>query len=221
MIVGVMDSGIGGITTLSTLMEVCGGDFVFVSDKKGPYGNKDDDFVLKRTFSACRVLKENGAEIIVLACNTATNVAISKLREADKGFNYIGIEPAVKPALRECDKIAVALTPTAARQNKFVKLISQNKKNIKLITLPELAPAIERSFLNGYALKALAVQLYSLCKDCNGLVLGCTHYIFLREYLNELAPELKIFDGNDGVSRRLLRFTGKTDTTSVKFIKIE
>ena len=110
-----MDSGIGGLTTLGELNKKCGGEFVFVCDRCGPYGDKDDAFVLDRTFLACKKLKALGARLIVIACNTATNVAIKKLREFDPETEYIGVEPAVKPALENCKSVAVALTPTAAR----------------------------------------------------------------------------------------------------------
>ncbi|MCH5163437.1 MAG: aspartate/glutamate racemase family protein [Clostridiales bacterium] len=221
MIVGVMDSGKGGLTTLSRLMQVCGGEYVFVRDKLGPYGDKDDGFVLSRTLKACALLKDCGAEIIVLACNTATNVAIHKLRENDRCFNYIGIEPAVKPALGSCNRVAVALTPTAARQEKFKRLICQRRDKVKLITNGSLAGQIEKFYFDKEALRELAVSLYAECDGCDGLVLGCTHYIFLREYLLELDPRLKIFDGNDGVARRLLRFTGHMGVASVRFEQID
>ena len=221
MIVGVMDSGKGGLTTLSRLVEVCGGEYVFVRDKLGPYGDKDDSFVLDRTFKACRLLKDCGAEIIVLACNTATNVAIHKLREGDRCFNYIGIEPAVKPALIGCNRVAVALTPTAARQEKFKRLICQKRDKVKLITIGSLAPDIEKFYFDKDAMKSLAIRLYAECEGCDGLVLGCTHYIFLREYLAVLDPYLKIFDGNDGVARRLLRFTGYMGAASIQFKEID
>lgn len=214
-----MDSGIGGLTTLARLMEVCGGDYVFARDEQGPYGDKSDDFVMRRTIKACAALKRHGAEIIVLACNTATNVAIAKLRECDKGFNYIGIEPAVKPALAACKKIAVALTPTAARQSKF-KALTGESDAIKTITLAHLAPAIEKFYFDKRRLFSLAEELYGHCEDCDGLVLGCTHYIFLRDCLSEIDGSLKIFDGNDGVARRLSRFTGYMGAPSVKFITV-
>ena len=220
MIIGVMDSGIGGLTTLSRLIKICGGDYVFVRDERGPYGDKDDAFVLDRTFAACDALKNCGAKTIVLACNTATNVAIHKLREYDKTVNFIGVEPAVKPALCGCKRVAVALTPTAARQEKFKRLISHCGDRIKLITIPELAPSIERSYFDSNELRSLAQELCRNCCGYDGLVLGCTHYIFLRDYISELCPELRIYDGNDGVARRLYRFTGYMGDASVRFIKI-
>lgn len=220
MIIGVLDSGIGGLTTLSRLMSICGGEYVFARDKRGPYGDKDDGFVMDRTFAACAKLKSSGAQIIVLACNTATNVAINKLREYDSDFNYIGIEPAVKPALRSCKRVAVALTPTAARQEKFLRLISSKRDRVKLITIPSLATQVEKSYFDVNKLKSLAAKLYAQCGGCDGLVLGCTHYIFLKDYLYGLDESLKIFDGNDGVARQLLRFTGKMDSPSVRFTEI-
>ena len=221
MKIGVMDSGIGGLTTLSRLMSVCGGEYVFVRDRKGPYGDKDDAFVMDRTFLACSKLQSCGASIIVLACNTATNVAINKLRELDGEARYIGIEPAVKPALSSCKRIAVALTPTAARQEKFLRLISSHRDRIRLITPPTLAAEIEKSYFDVNALSALAAELYGKCRGCDGLVLGCTHYIFLKDYLYGIDGKLKIFDGNDGVAKQLLRFTGKMGESKVEFVEIK
>lgn len=220
MIVGVMDSGIGGLTTLSSLMRICGGEFVYVRDKKGPYGDKEEEFVLERTKKACSILKKAGAGIIVIACNTATNVAIGELRKSDCGFTYVGVEPAVKPALKECASVAVALTPTAARQKKFLKLIEENKK-IKLITDSLLAPAIEKSLFCEDKLDELALRLLSKCDGSDGLVLGCTHYVFLKERLRKYNRELKIFDGNDGVAKRMLAYVKKSDFACVRFLQTD
>ena len=90
-----MDSGLGGITTLAALMGTCGGEYVYARDALGPYGDKNDGFVLRRAFRVCSALKSLGAEAIVLACNTATNAAIERLRAADPTTTYIGVEPAV------------------------------------------------------------------------------------------------------------------------------
>ncbi|MBE5730400.1 MAG: hypothetical protein E7350_00420 [Clostridiales bacterium] len=220
MKIGIMDSGIGGITTLRRLMSVVGGDYVFVRDRLCPYGDKDDGFILSRTFAACEKLKQHGAELIVLACNTATSVAVRALREQDKAFSYIGIEPAVKPALLGCDKAAVILTPATARQDKFKLLIKSEGDRLKIVTPPALAPQIEKSFFDPKEMARLAAEVYSECKGYDGVVLGCTHYIFLKDYLYGLDYKLKIFDGNDGVARRVLSLVGKQGDPSVRFIEI-
>lgn len=214
-----MDSGIGGITTLSRLMSVCGGDFVYVSDSRGPYGDKSEEFIIDRTMAACSLLKAQGADTIVLACNTATNAAISMLRRLDGITYYIGTEPAVVPALRECDKVTVALTPAAARAQKFRSLIEGKGERIELVTPPSLAGEIEEAYMDKCALERLARRLLRFVNG-DGLVLGCTHYVFLKEYISALRPSLKLFDGNDGVARRLLCKNGKTGSASVKFVKL-
>lgn len=221
MKIGVMDSGIGGITTLARLMTVCGGEYLYVRDARSPYGDKSDEFVLRRTLCACKELRNSGAEIIVLACNTATNVAIDALRNLDKRFVYIGVEPAVRPALKSCKKVAVALTPAAARQKKFAKLIGGSGDRIKIITIPQLASEIERRLYCEADMMKLAQILYAHCDDCDGLVLGCTHYIFLKKYISAIDPSLRLFDGNDGVARRLFGFTGYMGDVSVRFLQIK
>ena len=215
-----MDSGIGGITTLRRLMSVVGGDYVFVRDRQCPYGDKGDGFILSRTLAACEKLKQHGAELIVLACNTATSVAIKHLRERDKSFTYIGIEPAVKPALLGCDKVAVILTPATARQDKFKRLIKSEGDRVKIVTPAALAAQIEKSFFDAGVMARLAAEVYSECSDCDGVVLGCTHYIYLKDYLYGIDDKLKIFDGNDGVARRVLSVVGKQGDPSVRFIEI-
>lgn len=219
MITGVMDSGIGGITTLKRLMSLCGGDFVYVSDKLGPYGDKSETFIADRTMEACAALKAQGAEIIVLACNTATDTAISLMRRVCDDTFFIGTEPAVKPALRECKKVSVALTPACSKSRRFISLIEGNEDRVQIIAPPCLAAQIERAYMNKCALKKLAERLVSEVNG-DGLVLGCTHYLYLKEYLALLRPNIKIYDGNDGVARQLLSIKGKESYSSVKFIKI-
>ncbi len=219
MIVGVMDSGIGGITTLSRLMDVCGGQYVYISDRLGPYGDKSEEFILSRAIEASETLIEEGAKVIVLACNTATNVAVKKLRENGKAI-YIGTEPAVKPAFLECKRVCVALTPAAASAKKFTALIDGFGDKVRVITPPSLASAIEGAYMDKRALRRLAEELLSDVTDDEGLVLGCTHYVFLKESLKALRPAVKVFDGNDGVAKRLLGLIGKQREKSVKFVKI-
>ncbi len=214
-----MDSGIGGITTLCRLMEICGGNYVYVRDKMGPYGDKDAAFIANRTMAACSALIKHGAEIVVLACNTATDTAISLMRRLDKKTVFIGTEPAVKPALSECKRVSVALTPACSRSRRFASLIEGNEDRVQIIASPCLASEIEDAYGDKDALNALAERLVSAA-DGDGLVLGCTHYVFLREYIRRLKPELKLYDGNDGVARQLLSIKEKEDFSTVKFIKI-
>lgn len=216
--IGVMDSGIGGITTLSRLMDVCGGDYLYVSDKM-TYGDKSEEFILDRTMKACALLKRRGAKIIVLACNTATNVAIASLRRLDNSTYYIGTEPAVMPALRECQTVTVALTPSAARTQKFRTLIGDFSDRVELVTPPSLASEIEGTYMDKCALMHLAEGLLRSVNG-DGLVLGCTHYVFLKRFISELRPSLKIYDGNDGVAKRLLLKAGKEEISSVEFLKL-
>lgn len=141
--VGVFDSGIGGITTLCSLLER-GGDFVYLRDNVR-YGDKSDKFITARTLSACAALKKVGVDTIVIACNTATAVAIERLRELDGAVKYIGTEPAVKPALKSCKFVTVALTKAAAEQRRFRSLISGHESRIKVAAFDRLAEDIEKA----------------------------------------------------------------------------
>ncbi|MBR2967808.1 MAG: aspartate/glutamate racemase family protein [Clostridia bacterium] len=220
MKIGIMDSGVGGLTTLSRCVDVCGGDYIYLKDEKGPYGDKDDGFVIQRALRACEKLIDLGAQTIIIACNTATNVAISIVRKAFADVRFIGVEPAVKPALTECERIAVALTPVAARQDKFKQLISDSLLRIKLVTPAFLAPAIEKSYFDYTQKNILADKLLQEIGDVDGLVLGCTHYVYLKHALKRKRTDLKVFDGNDGVAKRLLSLNGKSQFSNVEFVNM-
>lgn len=220
MKIGVMDSGVGGLTTLSSCIRECGGEYVYLKDEKGPYGDKDDEFVIQRTFLACEKLIELGVQVIIVACNTATNVAISSVRKAYANHKFIGVEPAVRPALNECERVAVALTPTAARQDKFRRLIGGYAHRIKLVTPAFLAPAIEKNYFDYAQKNIFASTLLEQSGDVDGLVLGCTHYVYLKPFITRINSKLKVFDGNDGVAKRLLTLCGKSEFLGVQFVKI-
>ena len=211
--VGVFDSGIGGITTLCSLLER-GGDFVYLRDNVR-YGDKSDKFITARTLSACAALKKVGVDTIVIACNTATAVAIERLRELDGAVKYIGTEPAVKPALKSCKFVTVALTKAAAEQRRFRSLISGHESRIKVAAFDRLADDIEKANFEKRTMIKIAEQLLNEVSG-DGLVLGCTHYVFLKRYIAMLSPSLKLFDGNEGVAKQL----PQRNNATVKFLRI-
>lgn len=206
--IGVFDSGIGGLTTLSTLLSACPHeDFVYKADFGfAPYGDKSTDFILKRAQTITQTLLDEGAKAIVVACNTATAVAVETLRERFD-VPVIGAEPALRPACTKAGvrSVLVLLTPAAARQPRFQALCAQFPDvEIKLVTVPTLATQIEERLFDGEALRQLTERTLHNVPRCDAVVLGCTHYVYLRKYVEAFfGSSIPVYDGNAGIAARV------------------
>lgn len=213
MKIGVVDSGIGGITTLSALINQVGADYIYVADHAfAPYGNKPSHMVRHRLVEIVEYLIGMGVQAVVIACNTATAVGVEYLRER-VSIPVIGTEPAIMPALRACNgSIAVLTTPLTAATERFRRLISMAPDRLQVVTMPTLASQIEMGLDDLTEISqavARRLQPYAFC----GVVLGCTHYVYLRPYLNEIYRD-NVFDGNLGIARRLRAIVGSGNTYS-------
>lgn len=223
--IGFIDSGIGGITTLCKTMELLPCEsYIYLADFSSmPYGNKPREFILARTVDNCYTLLNRGCKAIVVACNTATNVGISFLRNYDTFLSkciYVGLEPAVMPAVRSgAKKILVLVTEATAKQSKFRRLIYDYSDRLIISPQPRLASEIEHTIGNSDKLDALLKEVMEPFPDVDAVVLGCTHYVFLKDCFARLYGEkYKIFDGNEGAAVRLktlLQTNGLLNETSV------
>ncbi|MBE5733351.1 MAG: hypothetical protein E7353_10060 [Clostridiales bacterium] len=203
--VAVMDSGIGGITTLTEIIgAVKGYDFVYFADKKfAPYGDKSDREIQLRVKRLAGDFFEMGASALVIACNTATNVCIDCLRKEFSNKIIVGTEPAIKLASACGGKIALLVTPLTARQKKFKSLVQKYAKNCHIYTMSDLAMLIENNVKNLERVHEYIDQRLNFLRHYDSVVLGCTHYVFLRPFLHVKFPYLRVFDGNHGVAKRL------------------
>ncbi len=127
--IGVFDSGVGGVSVLSELISVMPSeDFLFLGDSKNaPYGTKTDEEVLKLSEACTKKLLDMGAKAIVIACNTATSVSVSYLREKYPDMPIIGIAPEIRPAAeyKEYSNFLVMATPMTLKIEKFIILLNQ------------------------------------------------------------------------------------------------
>lgn len=206
--IGIFDSGVGGISTLNSCLELLGDEsFIYLADRSGlPYGNKTLEQIGGRVDVCVRALIEEGVKAVVVACNTATNVGIAALRKS-YSLPFVGVEPALKPAVEQCRRgnVLVLLTSAAAKQEKFLSLLNRCD-NGRVIVSPqeELAAEVEKNIEDLSALRCAVYKILSGYKNVEGVVLGCTHYVFLRGIVNDFyGGRIKIFDGNDGAARRL------------------
>ena len=207
--IGVFDSGVGGIGTLAALRrELPDESFLFYGDTaNAPYGTKSRDEVMGCINRIMAHLLEKDVTAVVIACNTATAVAAAELR-ARYDLPIIGIEPALKPAseVRREGSILVLATPMTLRLEKFRALYERYGEGAIPLPCPGLMELVERE-ANEEARQYL-LELFSPydLTQVDAVVLGCTHYVFLRPILQEiLPPTVSVLDGNVGTARQLRR----------------
>lgn len=209
--IGVFDSGIGGLSVLEELEKVLPNeDFYYYGDSiNNPYGEKSDQELLEITSHIVDVLKEKGAKIIVIACNTATTRVMKKLREKYPEMIFVGTVPAIKVACDHDSKNTLVMATEATTHSlRTAELIRDNKRkdqNIYLVSCPGLANAIETK--NEEKIKNILQETFLPYKDKNidTIVLGCTHYPFIKKEILEGMPGVKLVDGSHGVSMETKR----------------
>ena len=209
--IGVFDSGIGGLSVLEELEKVLPNeDFYYYGDSiNNPYGEKSDQELLEITSHIVDVLKENGAKIIVIASNTATTRVMKKLREKYPKMIFVGTVPAIKVASDHDSKNTLVMATEATIHSlRTAELIRDNKRkdqNIYLVSCPGLANAIETK--NEEKIKSILQETFLPYKDKNidTIVLGCTHYPFIKKEILEEMPGVKLVDGLHGVSMETKR----------------
>ena len=209
--IGVFDSGRGGLSVLEELEKVLPNeDFYYYGDSiNNPYGEKSDQELLEITSHIVDVLKENGAKIIVIACNTATTRVMKKLREKYPKMIFVGTVPAIKVASDHDSKNTLVMATEATIHSlRTAELIRDNKRkdqNIYLVSCPGLANAIETK--NEEKIKSILQETFLPYKDKNidTIVLGCTHYPFIKKEILEEMPGVKLVDGSHGVSMETKR----------------
>jgi glutamate racemase len=213
MMIGIFDSGLGGLTVLAeALKRLPAENYLYMADTKHvPYGTKSEEEVRSFVLQTVEQMVEQGIDALVVACNTATSIAINELRER-YSFPIIGMEPAVKPAVEmnraTGKKVLVWATPLTLRMPKYYALVSRVDEEgiVDSLPMPELVQYCESlqfdtNVLRDYFLAKLAP--YDL-EDYGIVVLGCTHFPFYTSILQEiLPPHIQIVNGNMGTIRRL------------------
>lgn len=214
--IGVFDSGLGGLSVLSSIAQALpGADLVYFADSAHvPYGDKGNAFIRSRVLRIGRQLVEHGCTMIVVACNTATAAAVSALRASLPGVPVVGVEPGIKPAASTSTsgRIAVLTTTSTARSERLARLIRQHAGSVVVDVLP----------CPGWATKVETLQLDepefgrsvrqhlapTLAAGADRIVLGCTHYAFLAPLLEPIvAGRAQLVDVADAVARQCRRLT--------------
>ncbi len=217
--IAVFDSGVGGISVLRELYALMPNEnFIYYGDSlNAPYGSKSVSEVKELSVKNAEMLMGMGAKALVIACNTATSVAASFLREKYPDFPIIGVEPALKPAVlfKENSTVAVMATPITLREEKFKKLMESFNSQAKIIPVPceKLAGMIERGIVEGEELDSYIKELFCPYKDekIDSVVLGCTHYPFIKKTLKKVLGDIPLFDGGEGTARETMRRLSEKD----------
>ena len=216
--IGVFDSGVGGIGTLAALRrELPQERFLFYGDTaNAPYGTKSRGEVMGCINRIMDHLLAQEVKAVVIACNTATAVAAAELR-ARYDLPIIGIEPALKPAheQRKEGSILVLATPMTLKLEKFRALYARYGEGAIPLPCPGLMELVERE-ANDEARRYL-LELFSPydLNAVDAVVLGCTHYVFLRPILKDILPQtVSVLDGNEGTARQLRRVLAGKDLLS-------
>ena len=187
-------------------------DFIFYADEDNvPYGVKQPEEVVEYVGEAMDFLVRAGADAIVVACNTATSVAVNAMRSR-YDLPIIGMEPAAKKALDldSTHRVLVTATPITVRGKKMQMLIEKVDKShlVDSLPLPKLVEFAERQeFTSGAVYDYLAAELgkFDLAKY-SALVLGCTHFNYFKDTFRKIMPEnMHFVDGNEGTVNQLMR----------------
>ena len=210
--IGIFDSGSGGLSVLREILRVLPRErYIYYADNANcPYGEKTPEFIRRRGRAITEYLLSRGAKIIVVACNTATAAAISTLRN-EYPVRFIGMEPAVKPAAlsSKTGVIGVLATAGTLKGSKYLTTKGIYEDDVKIVEHvgQGFVELVENGILDGpVAEETVRKSLQPLLEaGADRIVLGCTHYPFLRKVIQRVAgPDVTIIDPAPAVARHLL-----------------
>lgn len=218
--IGVFDSGVGGLSVLRHIRAQLPNEHLmyFADSGFAPYGDKPEHLVAERSLAVARFLIAQGAKALVVACNTATVAAIKLLRANFPDMPIVGVEPGLKPAAAASrnGKVGVIATEVTLAGEKFLLLREQissaSNAQFLLQGCPGLVDQIELGELDSATTKAMLEKYIGplLAQGADTLVLGCTHYPFVRASIEEIAArmgqgDVVLVDTGDAVARQLAR----------------
>jgi glutamate racemase len=212
--IGVFDSGVGGLSVLRAVRQQRPGDtLLYVADSAyAPYGDRPDNYILDRARAVADFLLEQHVDALVVASNTVTAIAIADLR-ARLTIPVVGIEPGVKPAVAATRTgcIGVLATSATVAGAKFKALLERHGDAARILVqaCPGLVDQVERGDLAGPATRALLARYVDplVAGGADVLVIGCTHYAFLKPAIRDVAGPgvIALIDPSDAVALQLTR----------------
>jgi glutamate racemase len=211
--IGVFDSGVGGVSVLREIRrELPAEDLIYLADSAyTPYGDRPAPLITERSVAMVTLLEREGVKAIVVACNTATGVAVDTVRRRFT-LPIVAIEPAVKPAAARTRSgvVGVLATTQTLSSERFSKLVDTYAAGVRVITqpCPGLVEVVEAGELTTPATRSLVERYVRplLDQGADTIVLGCTHYPFVGAVIQDVAgPDVTVIDPAVGVARELGR----------------
>lgn len=206
--IAVFDSGLGGISVLKELMALMPQEkYIYFGDSaNAPYGTRTTEEVRVLTLNAAAMLYERGIKALVVACNTATAAAIEQLREEYKDIVVIGIEPALKVATDRFPRghVGIMATQVTLREEKLEHLVCRfPDATVERIPAPGLVELVEQGKAESAETEALLRKILTpYLGKLDAIVLGCTHYPFVKDAVRKvLGEDVIIVDGGAGTAR--------------------
>lgn len=210
--IAVFDSGVGGISVLRELVKLMPGeDFLYFGDSaNAPYGDKTTEEVRRLTLQNAQMLLHRGVKALVVACNTATSAAIGDLRQRYPETIIVGIEPALKLAADRfpTGKIGIMATQVTLREEKLTHLQERfSDVTVERIPAPGLVELVEVGKADSPECTALLQKILApYVGKLDALVLGCTHYPFVKDTIARiLGDATQLLDGGEGTARQTRR----------------
>tara|TARA_B110000971_G_scaffold177377_1_gene183075 strand:- start:51 stop:896 length:846 start_codon:yes stop_codon:yes gene_type:complete len=209
--IGVMDSGVGGLTVMQHIHRLLPHEHLnYVADSQyAPYGSLSPESITDRCFTIADFLIEQNVKALVVACNTATAASIQLMR-AKYALPIIGMEPAVKPAALASKNgiIGVLATVGTLKSAQFAALLTNYGQDIQVHTQGciGLVECIERGEIHAASTKALIAEYCAplLEAGADTIVLGCTHYPFVRDVIQGVVGEgVTVIDTGEAVAKHL------------------
>jgi glutamate racemase len=212
--IGIFDSGVGGLSVLRTIRRHLPNESIlyFGDQDHVPYGTRPSEEILTFSHVITRFLLDMGAKIIVVACNTASAVALIDLRKSFTETLFVGMEPAVKPAAENTQTgvVGVLATPATFQGGLYASVVERFADNVILLqsTCPGLVQQIERGELETKKTRAILESALHpmLVQGIDTVVLGCTHYPFVIPVIQEIVgPGVRVIDPAPAVARQVER----------------
>ena len=216
--IGIFDSGSGGLSVYREIVKLLPYErYVYFADNAHcPYGDKTAGFIQARARAITDFLLSKGADIIVVACNTATAAAIATLRSEYPNVPFVGMEPAVKPAAlgTKTGVIGVLATAGTLKGSKYLNTKGLFEDDVRIVEHvgEGFVELVEKGILDGpEAFATVKASLQPLLDaGADRVVLGCTHYPFLRPVVESIAgPGVQVIDPAPAVARQTVRLLEK------------
>ena len=210
--IGIFDSGVGGLSVLRALHQsLPNEDYIYIADQAHiPYGPRSRQELLAFSKAISHYLLHNEAKLVVVACNTASAAALKTLRADYPDTNFVGMEPAVKPAVEQSESgvVGVLATPSTFEGDLYASVVGRFAQGATLLsdTCSGLVEEIEAGRANGTEAKRILASALEpmLAQGLDTVVLGCTHYPFALDSIREITgPDVRLIDPSPAIANRV------------------